>query len=586
MSASAEIKDKIARHYEYSGITTSVKDWKRLSKRSVSYTLYGNSHTTYIREFENSKIGIKCSVVGDEDDTTIIENGEWIYGVGKMSPHDPLSKYVTSGMYLGFAPRRFWAATGFMPDNHLGHGLHAFFGLPADIAESEDSENSFSVPANYNALTIHMALKKAGFVYDKAFDDFLQPGGAGGSSPTIPTSSLSGSGPSGGYYDTGLTAGSTKPSDFVFAVMKQTGESAVEVMITAYQDFLHDGGFDQEIASLVEVHLPSDWYEASEQCFFPGTMTAAEAFEYLTNAGFINDPKYSEGFTDGGSYVAYDPDAESDYSNQPQSVQDAIAAQHSAGQLGLPKANATWLEDHEFNAKYEDDDEEEFTLERSHALYVLYSIYDDGCHEVIPNFFGFSNDELSESMGSVIEGPEFEVVADRQVYAAPYDIPAPVAAPALTTVVAADDPSDEVDESVRIKNEPEKWIEFCQEIWDAYVARDISKPFNIVWSDNYRYRDATITGLAYRFKILEYTGIQIVAGFKLVSGEITTQFEVPDQVFADLFKEYGGDWNIGVCEQFIKKRTGVDEDGFSFSSSGLWDEVKPILTAAGWEEVE
>jgi hypothetical protein len=579
MSASDDIKEQIVCHYVTMGLVTSEKDWKRLSKKKVGFDI--------VREFENKNAGLKVAIVGDDEAEVIIEDGEWIYGVGTMDP-DHVDDHGETDMYVSFSSRQYWNAVGAIPDQHIGHGLKILKNLPNDIACNEDMENWFGVPGNYNRLTIHMALKKAGFVYDKAFEDFIQPNAGPaahivGTRPTFTSvgSAAGGSAPSGGYYDTGLTPGATKPSDFVFAVMKQQGTGDVEVMITALQDFLHDGGFDQEISCLVEAHLPSDWHETSEQTFIPGQMTAKEAYNFLYHAGFNANRDYSETFESHG-YCAYFTDNECSLENQPQVVRDAIEHQNLTGQHGLPKDNNSWLDRRDIISEYEDNDKEEFTLERSNALYILYSEYDDGCHSEIPDFTSLSNDDLVDALEEVIDDVQFTVIADTVQYGDYYT----VNAPALNQVTeATEDTSPDENAPIHINTQPDNWDDFCKEVWDAWVAKP-GDALRIQWVDSYRYREATIVGLAYKFKVVEYTGIWIQAGYLLDDGAIAMQFEVPDSVFEAMFTEFGGSWNDDRTEHFVNKRKGEDEHGFSYSSSTLWDEVKPILDAKGWKEVE
>ena len=321
-------------------------------------------------------------------------------------------------------------------------------------------------------------------------------------------------------------------------------------------------------------------------------------------------------------------------SGQEQPVQDALEAARSTGLRGLEQEGA-WDDQEDIERKWRKghyhqiNGEGIIEMERSHALWLLYEHYDNRSGLAWPNFFGMDNERVQEEIMKVVdieldEDQDDEgivIIDDSKVYPAPYDMPvpayvpppAPIIPPQIQTSKPQPKPQKSSAPSAQLRGQitgsgsfagvqgqiqqkvedgpplgatyiqfdsGEQWPEFCGAVWDNFKANG---PGAIEWSDRFRQRYATIIGLGYKFDRVEFTGIRVRMGYLNDKFEIIDNIDVPGAVFDELFPELGGDWNDDDNIQMINKRKGENpETGFSYSSSTLWEEVEPMLKAAGW----
>jgi hypothetical protein len=456
--ASADWKDAIVDYFHYN-IKTNANDWKRVKKARLP------NGETY-REFYNAVVDRTVYCLGDEEETTyILEKDVWLYGVYNVQPGEEMFPGVIGDLMFSFEPQDRWNRNKHIYDQHQQHLLEAFFANFPAIGE--DMENSFSYEISaYNSMTIHMALKKAGFVHSQEITDFLNRTGNPGAplpptspsnppQPTIfgasPTSNSTpapaaptpqappqNNGPLGGYYGTGLEEdGSAKASDFLAVVGEDDGE--VQVWITPMMAYARKDPFDSHVGGLVDHLLPAEWQEASEQTFEVGSLSMVEAFDYLLKAGFQVDwPEYKR---EAANHIdVYDVTLAQHQANlaaiaNPQTVavqhhhnpipvgpQNAnfieLTGQEPAVQTALEAARALGVKGLEQEGKWDDQEEIEekweksyylnnydgfIELERSHALWLLYEHYDNGSGLAWPNFFGMDNIRVASELFKIMD---------------------------------------------------------------------------------------------------------------------------------------------------------------------------------------
>lgn len=174
MAASDELKEALVHYFRATGVKSTEKDWKRVAKAKLpSGEIY--------REFENKTLGRTVYVLGEDEDCAILEKDVWLYGVYHIKPGEEMFPGFGS-MSIAFEPQDRWKRQGFIYDQHQQYLLEAFF--PAFPKIGEDMENSFSYEdKDYSDLTIHMALKKAGFTFSQEITDFLNNHTSPGTTP-------------------------------------------------------------------------------------------------------------------------------------------------------------------------------------------------------------------------------------------------------------------------------------------------------------------------------------------------------------------------------------------------------------------
>ena len=161
MAASDELKEAIVNYFDCTGVKGSKKsDWKRTDKRTLA-------DGQELREFHNAKLGRTVYTLGEDEDAEILEKDQWVYGF-----NDTEDLGIADAFCLSFEPLDRFLRNGHIYDQHQQNGLVTLFGLPGNFDEA--SENQFlAYKSDYNDLTIHIMLKKAGFKFSKELSEFL-----------------------------------------------------------------------------------------------------------------------------------------------------------------------------------------------------------------------------------------------------------------------------------------------------------------------------------------------------------------------------------------------------------------------------
>lgn len=610
MSASDEIKDAIVSYFDGTDVKGSKPaDWKRRDKRSLP-----NGET--FRMYENTKLGRTVYTIGEDEDATIIEKDQWIYGFHDASD---LVGHDEDVFILGFESQDRFLRTGYLYDQHQGWALEALFDLPRDKFD-ESSENHFVVnKTDYNELTIHIALKKLGFKFSRELTDWLMQHKApttkamgpdlnawepaflnpNYSAPLQPASSNTPAAAPQGVRIKNVSPSSNNATHQAQqqAMMAQIGQMAATLGAT--------GG-----VQIGNVHIPA-------AAPIPG-MKPLLTPPALPPSGIFNSP---------GMAAAMPLMASSnpELANLQPAVQAAFITQRMLGLNGLDQANPAWDDEQGINKLFSRHYGMQFTyeVERSQAIWLLYETTDDGSGAVLPDFFTMDNDELYDCLEDygIIDLNDDDhdcgIIDDRQPYPPPYDLPVPQPAPApaytppaqqrqapmvgpasmnaragsfaplpaAPAAVAPPAPPPGAASAYINNDSGDKWAEFCGEVWETFSANKANLPLDLSWSDRYRPREASIGGLGYKFERREFTGIRILMGYLDRDGKLIETIDIPSAVLDDLMKEWGGDWNVDDITQFVNKRKGENpETGFSFSSEDLYDEVKRFLDGEGWKE--
>lgn len=578
MSASDEIKERIVHFYSCSNVPTIEKDWKRVQK----FQLNGET----VREFFNAKLNRTVYTIGDDEDCSVYERDQWIYGYYE-DEH--------GGLAVSFEPQDRWHRTGYSFDQHQQYMLEFFHGLPADKFD-EVMENT-SIFQETNPLKLHILLAKYGFKHDQSYTDFLNDT-SNGPAPQTPTAPINPPLPPAldpNWSPPGVAA----PTPGALAAAVQS--SPANLMGQLF------GALQAQGTNVIGVG--------------PGGTMTPIAIPPLPPSGMFNSP---------GMQVAMPLMAGQwpELVNLQPAVQPAFISQRAAGLKGLDQANPQWMDKAEVEKLLLRHRNTSFDLdiERSNAIWMLYEEADDGTR-VLEDYFAMDDEELYDALDSwgildqMDDAHEVLVVSDYQPYPAPYDLPVPQPqpitpppgfgghsgrpapmvgpasinarsgsfAPVQATPVAVAPPAPPPGNAVaHLKHDSgDQWADFCREVWDTYELNKANLPLDLHWFDRYRPREAQITGLGYRFERVEFTGIRVLMGYLGRDGELIENIDIPAAVFDELLKEWGGDWNIDDVTQFINKRKGENpETGFSYSSQNLWAEVEPFLISQGWKEAK
>lgn len=124
--SSKEIKKYLVNNSDYN--TTSVKDWKRISKRPVTYC----GDPANLRTFTNSKTNQSVWVIGEDEYSTHFPAGTVTYDIDKFS-HDGEDLY-----YISFTPLGHHAPCW---DQHCIDLILAVFTFPYWVEIFEEEEN-------------------------------------------------------------------------------------------------------------------------------------------------------------------------------------------------------------------------------------------------------------------------------------------------------------------------------------------------------------------------------------------------------------------------------------------------------------
>lgn len=572
MSASDELKERIVHFFNCSNVPTTEKDWKRVQK----FALNGEN----VREFFNSKLNRTVYTIGDDEDCGVYERDQWIYGYREDED---------GGLAVAFEPQDRWQRTGYSFDQHQLWILEFFHCLPADKFD-EVMENTF-IFDDTNVLKLHILLAKYGFKHDQSYTDFLSDDdhpSPGGSTPPAPINPPlppaldpqwnppSVAAPAVGALAAHAAAGNN-PVNLMASLGAALAGSSTQVMGVGA------GG------TMSPIHLPK-----------------------LPPSGLFNAPGMQAAMP---LMAAQWPEL---VDLQP-AVQAAFITQRAAGLKGLDQCDTTWEDDKKVKRELQAGNW--VTLERSHAIWLLYEYFDDGV-TVLTDYFTYTDEDLHAELCEMLdiddedEGENLEIIDDEASYPAPFDLPVPQPAPyvppapqgrpspmvgpasmnaragsfapvAAAPAAVAPPPPPPGNASAHIKHDSgDKWAEFCGEVWETYELNKGNLPLDLDWYDRYRPRDAQITGLGFRFERREFTGIRIQMGYLGRDGDLIDTIDLPSAMLDDLMATWGGDWNVEDITHNVHKRKGEDpETGFSYSSEGTWDEVKAHLEAQGWKEV-
>lgn len=606
MSASDEIKERIVHEFTCSNVSTVERDWKRVQK----FQLNGET----VREFFNSKLNRTVYTIGDDEDCSVYELDQWVYG---------FCEDEDGGLAVAFEPKDRWNRTCYIYDQHQQFMLEFFHCLPAGQFD-EVTENTF-IFDDTNPLKLHILLAKYGFKHDQTLTDFLNntgnrpapqtptapvnpplppaldpnwspPGNKVPHQPASPPSPQS----AGGVRIANKSPGQQSQSHTQNqqAMMAQIGQMAAQLGAT--------GGV--QIGSL---HIPA--------ASLPPGMQPLAGTAPLPPSGIFNSPGMQAAMPMmAGQYP--------ELVNLQPAVQAAFIAQRIMKQQGLVQENPNWMDKAEVenlllrhrNTSFDLD------IERSNAIWMLYELADDGSGESLPDFFAMCDEEISdhlEEFGILDQADDahnVEIVPDYQNYSAPYDLPVPQPAPmappptqqrptpmvgpaginaragSFTPLQAATPPAATPaapppgNVAAHIANDSgDKWAEFCGEVWETFELNRANLPLDIDWYDRYRPRDAQITGLGYSFERREFTGIRVKMGYLDRDGKLIENIDLPSAMLDELLKEWGGSWNVDDITQEIDKRKGENpETGFSYTSEQLWEEVEAFLINEGWKEAK
>lgn len=611
MAASDELKDAIVQYYDSTGVRSNKSDWKRTDKRTLPS---GDE----FRAFHNAKLNRTIYALGDDEDASLIEQDQWVYGFQLVDEDFAHELGIQDAFCLSFEPLDRFLRQGHIYDQHQHHGLTVLFNLPGDKFD-EVSENQFIVDkADFNDLTIHIALKKLGFKFSKELTDFLlnhnaPTTAAGGadlaawepaflnpnySAPLVPASKPAA--PSGGVRIKNKSPGQQSANHAAQqqAMMAQIGQMAAQLGAT--------GG-----VQIGSTHIPA--------APIPGMRPLAGA-PPLPPSGLFNAPGMQAAMPGMASQWP-------ELANLQPAVQAAFIAQRLMNQRGLQQEGPNWMDGDDVEKLLMRHANTGFNLqiERSEAIWMLYELLDDGSGNVLEDFFAKDDEELLMDLDDYglldqqYDEHDVEIIPDRQPYPPPYDLPVPQPQPAppppsygggrtppmvgpasinarsgsfaplpAAPAAVAPPPPPPGNASAYINADSgDKWADFCREVWDTYELNKTNLPLDISWSDRYRPREEQITGLGYEFERREFTGIRIRMGYLNRDGKLIEQIDLPSAELAELLKEWGGNWNVDDITQEIHKRKGEDpETGFSYSSEGTWDEVKAYLDGLGWKEAQ
>lgn len=627
MSASDEIKDAIVHYFDCTDVKgTKPADWKRTAKGKLPN---GEEYRT----FHNAKINRTVTTLGDDEDCTIAEHDQWIYGVGPVEERMRFNG-VVGALYICFEPQDRFLRTGCIFDQHQQGLLNTLFGLPDNIGE--DMENSFSyASADYNELTIHILLKKLGFKFSKELSDYLTQHTAPSTvatgpdrsitfpamnpnftPPSVPAPQPSGPAPSTNSGSKAVRPINKMPGQ-VFAQKQAQMQSQQQAMMAQIGQMAAQLGATGGV-QIGNTHIPA-------APLMPG-MRPLVGTAPLPPSGVFNSPGMQGAIPKlGGNYP--------ELVNLQPAVQAAFIAQRVMGNQGLEQENTNWPDGPTILRALQAGNY--LQVERSNIIWALYEDTDDGSGTPLEDYFAMDEDDLFDTFVEHFgldedDADELEVIDDTQVYPSPYDLPvpqvppfvpntglgapkphitglgggrpapmvgpasinarsgsfAPVAPPPPPANVPAAPPPGNAKADISADS-GDKWQEFCKEVWDTYDVNKTNLPLDLHWYDRYRPRDGQITGLGYEFVRREFTGIVVKMGYLGRDGELLENIDLPSAVLEELLKEWGGSWNVDDITQEINKRKGENPDtGFSYTSEQLWEEVREYLDQQGWKEAK
>lgn len=582
MGVSNDLKEEIVNYFDCTNLRgTKSKDWKRVQKGKLP-----NGET--FREFHNAVVNRTVFIVGDDEDGTILEKDQIIYGFGNTEHIIDLEDGDEDGYVLVFETKDRFYRQGCLYDQHQQDTLTKLWHLPSNL--DEVCENQFvASKADYNDLTIHITMKKLGFEFSReltvwCMNNVKPKTAAPGPDLTVVLPGLTATPPS-------------NPTPTARKITKFTNKNPVQVAAQQQAQLQQ-----QQAAMMAQI----------------GQMATSLGATGGVQIGGLHIPAATAPSSTAGQYP--------ELANLQPAVQAAFVAQRIMGLRGLDQANPQWMDrDYIDNILIRHRNQQfDLDIERSNAIWLLYEEIDDGSGTVMDDLFAVDNEELKDFMDDygildqIDDLHDVEIVDDYQVYPAPYDLPVPptapynnpppaqhsrpapmvgpasinaragsFAAPATPPAAATPPPPPPGNASAALVNDSgDKWAEFCKEVFDTYELNKGNLPLDLTWYDRYRPREAQITGLGFSFVRREFTGIVIKMGYLDRDGELLETIDMPSAVLDELMQEWGGNWNIDDITQMVNKKKGENpETGDYYTSEGLWDDVKAFLTSEGWKEV-
>lgn len=139
------------------GRDTTVKDWKRVSKKS-----YDGQE---VRTFLNTKDNNTFWVFGDADDEEYYPAGDYLYCVSEFDGE----------LCAAFNPVSYWNSDHCLYDQHIGNAIATMFPIPDWIELDELCENQFvvTIPGDKTVADVKAAFESAGFLFNQEFNDFM-----------------------------------------------------------------------------------------------------------------------------------------------------------------------------------------------------------------------------------------------------------------------------------------------------------------------------------------------------------------------------------------------------------------------------
>jgi hypothetical protein len=139
-----------------------VKDWKRLSKRTVKLAS-GHSHD--LRLFENKSTGEKYYTVDEADDEWSFPGEDYIFTINEND----------DGIWVSFTPESYWLSDKCMWDQHVSYNMEVLYNIPDWIEMDELSENTIlvTIPENKSVKDIHDEFIKLGIKFNQSYQDYV-----------------------------------------------------------------------------------------------------------------------------------------------------------------------------------------------------------------------------------------------------------------------------------------------------------------------------------------------------------------------------------------------------------------------------
>lgn len=155
--ATDEIKEMIVDGWF--GRDTTVKDWKRISKRLMG------PDKVEVRTFECAKKGTAVWTFGEADDECIHPAEEHLYFLGESDGE----------LMVCFNPVSYWNKEKCLWDQHCGFQITTVYDLPEWLELDEVCENQHIVmlPEDKTEEDVRAALEAAGLISDQSFNDFM-----------------------------------------------------------------------------------------------------------------------------------------------------------------------------------------------------------------------------------------------------------------------------------------------------------------------------------------------------------------------------------------------------------------------------